>query len=143
MRLFRLSIIALGLFAFTLMALIRDASEFDTEIYIISVENGSLHNLTHNRTDDEHAVWSPDGSQIAYVSDRDGSSDIFVMSADGSNQRRLTYHGSNQFPVWSPDGSQIAYISHLSSNPFSDFYIYVMGVDGSNQRRIRQVDNGY
>ena len=36
-----------------------------------------------------HPSWSPDGSQIAFESDRDGDYEIYIMAADGSNQRRL------------------------------------------------------
>ncbi len=52
----------------------------------------------------ERAVWSPDGSQIAFV--RSGS--IYLMSADGSNERRLTSGHNDHDPYWSPSGSQLA-----------------------------------
>ena len=78
--------------------------------------------------------WSPDGSEIAFVSDRTGSGQIFVMSAvDGSDQVQLTKDiGQNQHPSWSPDGNRIAFASILTGN----YEIYVMNADGSGQTRI-------
>ena len=67
--------------------------------------------LTTLATDDEPA-WSPDGSHIAFVSDRTGHSEIYIMNADGSNVVRRTFSESySQNPAWSPDGARIAYSS--------------------------------
>ena len=45
--------------------------------------------------------WSPDGRRIAFVSDRSGSPQVYVMNSDGSDTRRLTYQGSyNTAPAW-------------------------------------------
>jgi dipeptidyl aminopeptidase/acylaminoacyl peptidase len=72
-------------------------------------------------------AWSPDGSKIAFRSDRDATSQIYVMNADGSNQIRITDTGGNFRPVWSPDGSKIAFTSDRDGNN----EIYVMNADGS------------
>lgn len=69
---------------------------------------------------DGQPVWSPDGTQIAFVredtrrlaDDVGWPSDIFVMNADGSNLRQLTTtRGSDVFPAWSPDGQRIVFSS--------------------------------
>ena len=71
--------------------------------------------------------------KIAFVSNRDGNDEIYVMDADGSNQTRLTFNdGSDSSPMWSPDGAQIAFTSVREGN--TD--IYVMDADGSNVRRL-------
>ena len=73
--------------------------------------------------------------KIAFVSDRDGTSEIYVMEADGSNQTRLTNSVAktkNDFPAWSPDGRQIAFVSTRDGTPD----IYVMNADGSHQTRL-------
>ena len=53
-------------------------------------------------------MWSPDGARIAYASDRDGATDIYVREVATGSERRLTTDGGGS-PVWSPDGSEIAY----------------------------------
>jgi len=71
--------------------------------------------------------------EIAFVSDRDGDGEIYVMGADGSNQTRLTNNPATDWtPSWSPDGSKIA----LESDRDGNFEIYVMDADGSNQTRL-------
>ena len=71
--------------------------------------------------------------QIAFVSERDGNSEIYVMNADGSNQTRLTHNRAyDADPTWSPDGRRIAFVSNRDGNS----EIYVMDADGSNQIRL-------
>ena len=54
--------------------------------------------------------WSPDGTQIAYVQYTDSGSDIYIIDADGKNQKQITSADGGEWePVWSPDGEQIAY----------------------------------
>ena len=70
-------------------------------------------------------VWSPDGSKLAFVSNRDGTPEIYVMESDGSNQTRATFSAGGAFgamwPAWSPDGSRIVY----ASDETGDFEIYI------------------
>ena len=57
-------------------------------------------------------AWSPDGSQLAFTSNRDGNPELYIADADGTNVRRLTTHpGIDTTPTWSPQGHQIAFTS--------------------------------
>ena len=82
-------------------------------------------------------------AQIAFVSARDGNWQIYVMDADGKNQRRLTNNvWEDWFPSWSPDGERIVFNSRRDGNFRNDFgitdEIYVMDADGSNQQRLTE-----
>jgi Tol biopolymer transport system component len=90
------------------------------------------------------AVWSPDGSRIAFRGDLRNprlrqidpgyyNSEIYVMNADGSGSRRLTHNaGYDAEPAWSPDGQKIAFRSTQNGNR----EIYVMNADGSGKRNL-------
>jgi Tol biopolymer transport system component len=101
----------------------------------------------HGNTDTLPA-WSPDGSQIVFMSNRDGNFDIYVMNVDGSHVRQLTRDafGALYFiksaaditPTWSPDGERIAFASGRNNGmmTFMDTDIYLMDPDGSHVVRI-------
>lgn len=81
--------------------------------------------------------WSPDDTQVVYVDGFGGSSDIFVMNADGSAIRQITHTGEEAFPTWSPDGKRIAFTSNREQ--LSDYLthdLYWMYPDGSGLHRV-------
>lgn len=101
-----------------------------TTIYRVKA-NGS--GLTPLATDASQPAWSPDGGQIAFVSMRDGSAEIYVMDGDGSRLARLTSNGADDVdPAWSPDGSKIAFTSKWDGN--AD--VYVINADGTDPVRL-------
>jgi TolB protein len=92
-------------------------------------------------------AWSPDGRRIAFVSNRDGSDDIFVVNADGSGLRNLTRsRGNDHDPVWSPDGRVIAFQGRrarpseleraVCRGHCDREEIYAVNADGSGLRRL-------
>jgi Tol biopolymer transport system component len=71
---------------------------------------------------------TPQGEKIAFISNRDGNCEIYVMSADGSSLTNLTNHPANDGqPAWSPDGTHLAFVSDRDGNR----EIYVMRADGT------------
>jgi WD40 repeat protein len=63
----------------------------ETEIFLVGPELGDAINLTRSPNSEErYPCWSPDGKQVAFTSNRDGTYNLYVMNADGSNVRRLT-----------------------------------------------------
>jgi Tol biopolymer transport system component len=69
----------------------------------MSADGTNARQLTNLPAASENPVWAPDGTQIAFQTDRDGNFEIYVMNADGSDQRRLTNHpGDDYWPSWGP-----------------------------------------
>lgn len=96
---------------------------------------GQLVQLTHEPGYDAECSYSPDGSTILFVSDRDGDPDIYLMDADGRNVRQLTNHpGYDGGPFFSPDGKWIAYRTDRVEKDM--LQIHVMRADGSGDVAI-------
>lgn len=109
----------------------------DTLLYALDLERNSLRPLADSQGFDGGGRFSPDGKQIVFVSKRNGWGDIYVMQADGSNLRRLTYHNLDDIdPAWSPDGRWIVFASSRAQSGVYD--LYIMAADGSNQCRLTQ-----
>jgi Tol biopolymer transport system component len=89
----------------------------------MDADSSNLAQLTNNLAADTFAVWSPDGSRIAFQSDRDGDFDIYLMDANGSNIIQLTDDPALDIvPAWSPDGDTIAFHSNRLDDNY-DIYL--------------------
>jgi len=71
------------------------------DIYIMDVASKQWVQLTHDGGRNDFPSWSPDGRHVVFQSNRSGSTQIWTMLADGSNQKPLTTTGSNSQPNWS------------------------------------------
>lgn len=124
------------------------------EIFAVNVDGGDPRMLTVDEevADDEDPIyygnltWSPDGSQLAFVSDLDGSPDIYVMDNDGSNiTRLLEAPGEEGSLAWSPDGMYIAFSSTIDENEDGETDddnadLFVVNADGSNLVQLTDSD---
>ena len=127
------------------------------QIYVMNADGSGQVNISNSTANDTQPSWSPDGSKIAFASDRDqaGFPSVYVMSANGSNQTRLTSSGTgflDQQPAWSPDGMQLAFSSTRDSTVVMwqldtlgqpklliNKEVYVMNADGSSQVRLTNI----
>jgi serine/threonine protein kinase len=76
---------------------------------------------------------SPDGQRVAFMSQRDGNWEVYVVNLDGTGLQRLTRNPTNDgLPTWSPDGRHIAFVSDRDGH----WAVWAMDPDGSNQRRL-------
>lgn len=86
------------------------------DIYRVDVNGGVAVPLTIHEAQDMMPVWSHDGKQIAFASDRYGNFDVFVMPATGGSPVRLTYNSANDYPYdFTPDNKQVLFGSGRNS----------------------------
>ena len=105
-----------------------------TQISIVNIDGSHVIQLTNDDTNNFNPKISPDGTQIAYLSNRDGNQEVYVMNVDGSNQTRLTRNRIRDGdPAWSPDGSKVFF---TSQNVFGIYDIYKVNKDGSSTERV-------
>ena len=89
------------------------AFTYKGDIYTVPVNGGKAAQITTNAAHDTHPVWSPDGKQIAFASDRMGSMDIFVVDREGGIPKRLTTHSGNETPVAFKDADHILFLANV------------------------------
>ncbi len=113
-------------------------------IFISNIFAGTMEELTKTapstdsktpRASDSNFLpqWSPDGTRLCFMSNRDGNPEIYVANRDGSNVRRITTHPAGDVScTWSPSGTQIAFVSDRSGAP----QLYIVGADGLGLTRL-------
>jgi TolB protein len=120
------------------LTLSRDGN---SEVYLMGRQGTDPLRLTYQRAIDSSPCWTPDGRQILFTSDRDGNRpQIWVMDANGRNQRRMTARRGYTFndgASVSPDGRRVAFTSRVQGQ----FDIFVMDLDGDDDSWVRLTDN--
>ncbi|MEO8354412.1 MAG: protein kinase [Chloroflexota bacterium] len=117
------------------------------QIYLINLDGTNLVQLTENENGACQPSWSPDGSQLVFISPcrRGGDflenvypdSSLYVMNADGTATRQLmNVPGADFEPAWSPDGKRIAFTSIRDGNK----HIYVIAMDSLAVTRLTALD---
>ena len=114
------------------------------DIWTVPAGGGSATRLTTQNTYEATPVWSPDGKQIAFSSDRNGGYDVYIMSAEGGSARRLTYNSSNEIPsAFTADGKQVLFSSSIQDPAESALYpassmteLYAVPVEGGKSIQI-------
>ena len=82
------------------------------------------------------AGWGQADGKIAFISDREGHGDVWIMNADGSDPVNLTQGRDCISPAWSPDGTKIAYIGDVFDDDQYGGEIWLMDADGGNPQRL-------
>jgi Tol biopolymer transport system component/C-terminal processing protease CtpA/Prc len=120
------------------------AFSYHGDIHTVPATGGIATVLTLSDGYDHMPVWSPDGSQIAFASDRHGSFDVFIMPAEGGASTRLTFHSSTDSPSdFSSDGSNVLFSSsRLDLNTNQQFpsgvlpELYQVPIEGGRVKQL-------
>ena len=114
------------------------------DIYKVNAEGGTAVQLTTQSSYECTPIWSPDGKQIAFASDRDGNFDIYIMSANGGSAKKLTKHSVSELPsAFTPDGKHVVFSASIQDPAQSALFpssvmteLYQVPVEGG---RIQQI----
>ncbi|HMB93177.1 MAG TPA: DPP IV N-terminal domain-containing protein [Rhodothermales bacterium] len=112
------------------------------QLFVMHSDGTNLHALTHTESYESAPQWSPDGTQLVFLSERDFEradeprdtpAEIYRMNSDGSEQTRLTsLQARSHYPYWSPDGTHIAFETDVTG----DLEIFVTKADGSDLQNV-------
>jgi TolB protein len=130
----------------------------DLDIYVMNVDGTGLRQLTHQVGYDGGPWWSPDGKQIVYRANhpataaelkaysdllaqrlvRPNKMDLWLMDADGGNQRQITHLGAASFgPSWTADGKKIVFSSNHHTDPkLGNFDLFLIDPDGTGLEQV-------
>lgn len=114
------------------------------DIYKVSAKGGEAIQLTTQDSYESSPVWSPDGKQIAFASDRFGNTDVFVMPANGGSARRLTTNSASEIPsAFTPDGKFIVFSASIQDPASSALFptsamteLYKVPAEGGKTEQI-------
>lgn len=118
-----------------------------THLYLFDMSTKKLDTLTSGIYDETNPSFSPDGTQVAFSSnrtedpDKNENSDIYVIDAKAraTSKKLTTWSGSDDNPVWSPDGKFIAYLQSSSKESFTMYgqsYLAVISKDGGESKLL-------
>jgi len=109
------------------------------DVFTVPIEKGPTRNLTQSSgAHDKWARWSPDGSTIAFISDRSGEEQVYLIAQDGSGEpEQLTegLHAMLYAPRWAPDGKRLAFSDKNGK-------LYVLTLDGRKLQEIADDKRG-
>jgi tricorn protease len=109
----------------------------EDDLWAVASSGGTAHRITANPGSISRPRLSPDGKSIAYVSRDEGVRDAWVMNADGSASRRITFFGSvAAIAAWTPDGSAVIVVSD-HDQPFAGFtHLWSVPLDGGPPTKV-------
>jgi len=102
------------------------------DLYSIDAAGGQAKAITHGLPFDSQPTYSPDGRWIAFVSDRSGAENVWLVRPDGSDARQISFGDDDSMlisPAWSPDGQSL-YVSRYSWS-VDNYELWRYGLDGS------------
>jgi len=117
---------------------------YQENLFVAGTSDGSLKRLSSSNANDRDGRWSPDGSRIAFQSNRSGTWQAWMMNADGGNPTQLSFDKADSVdPIWSPNGGRIAFsqpdacvrildLSHKLSTGYTTAVLPLPSLDGGS-----------
>ena len=114
------------------------------DIWVANEDGSGVTRITDNAAREIYPRFSPDGSLIAFSSNRAGNYDVYVVSATGGKPRQLTFHSADDNVVgWTPDGKKILFSSNRAKGVFPAVAtLFEISVDGGIEQPV-PTDWGY
>jgi dipeptidyl aminopeptidase/acylaminoacyl peptidase len=134
-------------------AMDRDIQVYDptkpfqrSELWMLHISTGEIKQLTTNVYEDSEPLFSPNGTQLVYLSASDGYRRIHIMDLETGESRLITANQEGQNPLWSPDGQWIAFEAYYRAHPndpyVADINAYVVRADGNYAQSVGNETNG-
>lgn len=114
------------------------------DVWTVPADGGTATRLTSGASYEANPVWNPDGSRIAFASDRNGNMDVYIVDATGGAPRRLTYNSASEIPeAFTPDGKQVMFSASIQDPASSALFpearmteLYAVPADGGATTRV-------
>ena len=113
------------------------------DLYVLPIEGGAARRITSGMAFDSQPKFAPDGKRIVFVSDRDGSEDLWIANADGSELGNLSSNsGTIEFasPSWAPDGTHV--VASRTKWGLRTFELWAYHIDGGSGVQITEAKSG-
>jgi dipeptidyl aminopeptidase/acylaminoacyl peptidase len=120
--------------AFTVQTVDAAANKKPQQVWVTPLEGGAPRQITHDGDANQRPRWSPDSKRIAYISNRSGSSQIWLMDPDGGNAKQVTNLATEaDGEIFSPDGANLLFTSEVYPECGAD--------DACNKRNLEAEKN--
>lgn len=108
----------------------------EDDIWLVSSEGGRAERLTAGVGEARYPRFSPNGKLLAFLGREEGPGEVYVMSAEGSEARRLTFEGISGIAGWSPEDQSIIYASSAASAHYGENMLYAISSEGGESRLL-------
>jgi len=113
------------------------AFAYGGDLWVVSRTGGEARRLTSTPAVERDPFLSPDGSWLAFTSNRSGNPDLYVLPVEGGDPRRLTWHpGADEARGWSPDGREVLFASNRDAAPVPHFRLWSVPVAGGAAKLV-------